>query len=60
MAEPEHFDVLVLGIGQGCKLLTWHIADRATARRSASAGGSEAHAPTSLHATWFDHNIRSQ
>src|SRR6201984_313676 len=26
MAEPQHFDVLVLGSGQGGKLLAWHMA----------------------------------
>jgi len=26
MAEPEHFDVLILGSGQGGKLLAWHMA----------------------------------
>jgi hypothetical protein len=56
MAEPERFDVLIVGSGQGARLLAWHIAGRATAPRSSSAGGSAAHAPTSLHATWFDHN----
>ena len=25
MAEPEHFDVLILGSGQGGKLLAWHL-----------------------------------
>ena len=26
MAQPQHFDVLVLGSGQGGKLLAWHMA----------------------------------
>lgn len=26
MSEPEHFDVLLLGSGQGGKLLAWHLA----------------------------------
>jgi pyruvate/2-oxoglutarate dehydrogenase complex dihydrolipoamide dehydrogenase (E3) component len=26
MAEPEHFDVLIIGSGQGGKLLAWHMA----------------------------------
>ena len=26
MAEPEHFDALILGSGQGGKLLAWHMA----------------------------------
>jgi pyruvate/2-oxoglutarate dehydrogenase complex dihydrolipoamide dehydrogenase (E3) component len=26
MAEPEHFDVLILGSGQGGKLLAWYMA----------------------------------
>ncbi|WP_428538936.1 FAD-dependent oxidoreductase [Rhodopila sp.] len=25
MAEPEHFDILILGSGQGGKLLAWHM-----------------------------------
>src|ERR1700743_3074524 len=26
MQEPEHFDVVILGSGQGGKLLAWHLA----------------------------------
>jgi pyruvate/2-oxoglutarate dehydrogenase complex dihydrolipoamide dehydrogenase (E3) component len=26
MAEPEHFDILIIGSGQGGKLLAWHMA----------------------------------
>jgi len=26
MSEPEHFDILILGSGQGGKLLAWHMA----------------------------------
>jgi pyruvate/2-oxoglutarate dehydrogenase complex dihydrolipoamide dehydrogenase (E3) component len=33
MAEPQHFDVLILGSGQGGKLLAWHMAQ--SGRRTA-------------------------
>jgi hypothetical protein len=26
MSQPEHFDVLVLGSGQGGQLIAWHLA----------------------------------
>jgi pyruvate/2-oxoglutarate dehydrogenase complex dihydrolipoamide dehydrogenase (E3) component len=34
MSEPEHFEVLVLGSGQGGKLLAWHMAQ--SGRRTAA------------------------
>jgi pyruvate/2-oxoglutarate dehydrogenase complex dihydrolipoamide dehydrogenase (E3) component len=33
VAEPQHFDVLILGSGQGGKLLAWHMAQ--SGRRTA-------------------------
>jgi pyruvate/2-oxoglutarate dehydrogenase complex dihydrolipoamide dehydrogenase (E3) component len=43
MAEPQHFDVLVLGSGQGGKLLAWHLAQsgqRTVAIERRYVGGS--------------------
>jgi len=43
MAEPQHFDVLVLGSGQGGKLLAWHMAQsgkRTAAVERRYVGGS--------------------
>jgi pyruvate/2-oxoglutarate dehydrogenase complex dihydrolipoamide dehydrogenase (E3) component len=43
MAEPQHFDVLVLGSGQGGKLLAWHLAQsgrRTVAVERRYVGGS--------------------
>ena len=34
MAEPQHFDVVILGSGQGGKLLAWHMAQ--SGRRTAA------------------------
>ena len=43
MAEPQHFDVLVLGSGQGGRLLAWHMAQsgkRTAAVERRYVGGS--------------------
>jgi hypothetical protein len=45
MSRPEQFDALILGRGQGGKLLAWHMAG--LGRRTASAAGSAAPIPTS-------------
>ena len=47
MSEPERFEVLILGSGQGGKLLAWHMARLGEGRPSWSAVGSEGPVPIS-------------
>lgn len=47
MAQPEQFDILVLGHGTAGKLIAWQWRDRAGGLPSWSAGGSGTLVPTS-------------
>ena len=50
MSQSEHFDVVILGSGQGGKLLAWHLGRSGKRLPSWSAAGSAARARRRLPA----------
>ena len=57
MPQPEHFDVVILGSGQGGKLLAWSLAKSgkkvAVVERAGTAGGAGLAASLSLLALFL-------